>query len=351
MTSLTQTAITTRKIIRYGIFAVVAIIIARMVIIAGIKVYKKVFPPPPAPPTVTFGKLPKITFPTSNSLQNVTFTLETADGEFPKLTTQAKVFFMPQPSSNLLSLSTAKEKAGGMGFNQEGQEISQTTYRFPHRTAPATLEMNIISGTFSIGYDLVTDPSPLKERAPIPEIAASAVRSFLSTANILPADLTGPTTHEFIKLQDGKLVAALSLSEANIVKVNLFRKNYDNLSVLTPNPNTANVWFYISGIKGDGKEIIAGEFHYFPVDETQSSTYPIISTDNAWSELSKQQVYIARTGPHKEGDNIKIRKIYLAYYDPNEVSEFLQPIIVLDEGTENGFMAYIPAVTSDYYGE
>ena len=29
----------------------------------------------------------------------------------------------------------------------------------------------------------------------------------------------------------------------------------------------------VSGIKERGKEVIAGEYHYFPIDETQVATY------------------------------------------------------------------------------
>ena len=50
-----------------------------------------------------------------------------------------------------------------------------------------------------------------------------------------------------------------------------------------------------------------------------------------------------------EGDEIKIRRIYLAYYDAGIYTEFLQPIYVF-EG-DNDFVAYTPAITSNYYSE
>ena len=349
MTSLTQVSITTRKIIRYGIFSVIAIIILRMLLLTSIKIYRKFFPSPPPPATVTYGKLPKLPFPDKPLPANMTFTLETAQGGFPKLALQAKVFFMPKLSANLLSLSTAKDKAGGLGFRQDAEEVSSAVYRFPHKTAPAVLEMNIVSGIFSISYDLKSDSSPLDKRPPAPEIAASLVRSFLSSASLLPADLTGPTTHEFEKLQEGKFAPALALSDANLIKINLFRKSYDDLPVLTPDPNKANVWFLVSGAQEKEKQIVGSEYHYFPVDETQFSTYPLITAETAWNDFTAGKAYYANVGATKEGESVKIRKIYLAYYDAGIPTDFLQPVIVL-EG-DKGFMAYLPAVTSDYYGE
>jgi len=254
---------------------------------------------------------------------------------------------MPKPASNLLSLSAAQNKAENLGFNFDGQQLSPTTYKFSHKNNPSTLEINIVSGVFSISYDLKTDPEPISVRPPVSEIAASQVRSYLSSADLLPSDLTGTTKAEYLKLEGDKFVTAISQSEANLVKVNLFRKNYDNLPVMTSNPTNANVWFIVSGVGTRGKQIVAAEFHYFAVDESQFSTYPIKTSETAWKEFTEGKASTANVGANKEGDNIKIRKVYLAYFDAGIQTDFLQPIYVF-EG-DNEYTAYLPAITSDYY--
>ena len=348
MTSLTQTSITARKIIRYGIFVILALIIGKFILTTSIKIYKKIFPPPPPPPTVTFGKLPKLPFPEKQKI-NLNLVLETPQGALPTLAPQVKVFFMPKTTANLLSLDLAKEKAKALGFRAEPQEISDTLYRFINENSASTLEINIISGIFSLSYDLSRDSSPLQDKPPAPEVAASQIRSYLSSADLFPQDLTGLTTHEFLKFSEGKFVSAVSLSEADLLKINFFRKTYDNLTLFTPNPNEANVWFITGGSRERDKQIIAGQFHYFPIDETQSATYPIKTAETAWQELTSGSAYIATYGVNKEGATVKIRRIYLGYYDSGIYNEFLQPIVVL-EG-DKGFVAYLPAVTPDYYGE
>ncbi|MEJ2347999.1 MAG: hypothetical protein P8Y17_02240 [Patescibacteria group bacterium] len=311
MASLTQTAILTRKIIRFGFYGIILLIVGRIVFSIGFGIYRHYFPEPPPPATVAFGKLPKISFPESPKLEGLSFTLETPEGGLPTLATQAKIYYMPKPVQTQLNLELARDKASNLGFVGDGQQISQTLYRFPHKSFNSTLEMNIITGIFSIGYDLASDSSPLQLKPPAPEIAASQVRSYLSSANLLPADLTGPTTHQFLKIEEGAFANALSLSEADLVKIYLFRKDYDNLPSLTPDPNQANVWFMVSGSKEKGKQIVAAEFHYFPVDEDKYATYPIKLAETAWEELKSGNAYIANAGVNPEG-NIIIRRIYLA---------------------------------------
>lgn len=347
MTTLTQIAVVTRKIVRYGIFLIIFLIVGKITLDLGVRTFRYFFPKPPPPPTVSFGKLPKVLFPEREQKSISSIKVETTTGELPKLPTQAKVYFMPKLSPHLLSLDAARQKAASLGFPDQ-QQVSQTVYQFKNPNFPSTLEMNIVTGAFSISSDLSADSSVANLRPPAPEVAASQIRAFLSAADLLPAEQTGPSTHEFLKIEDKNLKSAISLSEANFVRVNLFRKSYDNLPSLTPYPNEANIWFTVSGLKERGKQIVAGQYHYFPVDGDQSSTYPTKTAQQALDELKLNAGYIANFGENPDG-NITVRRIYLAYYDPNVPMEFFQPIFAF-EG-DNGFMAYIPAVTSEYYGE
>lgn len=348
MATLTEASIGSRKGVRYTIYAIISFIIVRGIFLAGIAAYKKAFPPPPTPPTVAFGKLSKISFPNTDKKQ-VNFALETANGGIPEFPLLEKVFFMPKVSSNLLSLDYAKENAKRLGFNEESQQSTESVYKFTHRSAPSIMETNIISGSFSISYDLSVDPEPLNYHPTQPEVAAASVKSFLSGASLFPADLTGPIKHEFLKTQGGAFVPAVSQSDASLVRIDLFRKSINELPAVTKKPSEANVWFMVSGIRDRGRDILAGEYHYFPVDESQVATYPLKSGDAVWQEFISGNYYPASYGTVLEGDSIKIRKIYLAYYDSGVYTEFYQPVYVF-EGDKD-FVGYVPAVTSDYTGE
>ncbi|HLD91958.1 MAG TPA: hypothetical protein VI795_01030 [Patescibacteria group bacterium] len=348
MVTLTYASITARKAIRYGIYFIIFLIIGRIMLNGAISLYKKVFPPAPEPPTVAFGKLPKLPFPEKTKL-NLNFTLETVEGNIPSFDAKANVYFMPRKSANLLSLDYTKEIAKKLGYTSDPQQVSDSVYKFNHKTSSAQLEADIITGAFSISFDLNADPTPILVKPNPPEVSAGTVRSFLSNANLLAADLNGDVTHQYLKTQAGSFIPAVALSDSNIVRIDLFRKKYNELPIVSNTPDKSNVWFMVSGIKEKGKDIIAGEYHYFPVDETQKATYPIKTGDQAWQEFTGGNYYPASYGLTAEGDNIKIRKIYLAYYDPGVYTEFFQPVYVF-EGDKD-FKAYVPAVTSDYYGE
>ncbi len=355
MTSLTQIAISARKFIRYSVYFIVFLTIGRILLGVGVTIYLKIFPPAPPPPTVKYGKLTKIPFPADAPTAKLNFTLETATGGLPtNIPAQVKVYFMPKVNANLLSLDSAKSKATQMGFNDPNPVAqSDSIYKFTDPVYPTALETNIITNTFSISYDLVADRSPIANRPPAAEVAATTFRAILSSADNMPEDLSGPMIPEYFRLESGNLTKVLALSEADVTKVNLFRKDYDKLPSVTAKPGLANVWGIISGAQQRDQEIIAAEYHYFPVDETQYSTYPIITPSEAYNKLVNGESYIASLGQYKDGDSLKIRKIYLAYFDPAAPTDFYQPIYVFDSSdsdTANSFVAYVPAVNPTYYG-
>ena len=302
-------------------------------------IYKRIFPAPPPPATVKYGKLNKIPLPVRDPAPKLTYTLETPDGDFQKCPLKQK-FTLCQNQIQIFYLWMSQKK---MPTRLATVEIPN---RFPIQSIdsisdfPSSLEMNIVTGSFSISYDLNSDRTPLDTIPPVPEVAAADFRGLLSNSNLLPLDLTGPTAHDFLKLSGAKFVTALALSESSVVKINLLRKSYDDMPSMTGNPNEANVWAILSYAQNKNQQVIAAEYHYLPVDETQFSTYPIKTPEEAFSELQNGQGFIANLGVNKDGEGLKIRRVYLGYFDPENETNFFQPIYVF-EG-DNGFTGYVP---------
>jgi len=351
MATLTEISIISRRTIRYGIYAVIIIVIARYAFGFGKNIYKKLFPPKPAPPTVLFGKLPALPFP-GRPESKFNYTLELAEGSLPIFPELIEVYAsIPEPKTNLGVQDKARAKAQNLGFNPNGKLLFDTlpnVYVFSKNGAPANLTMNIVTDLFSISYNLNEDASIFKGMPPDANAAIGQAKNFLSSGGFLTEDLkNGIATHTYLKMESGEFKPAISLSEANVTKVNLFRKPYgkeSNIPPVTPEMPESNVWFIIAG--GHGRQIIACEYHYFALDAGKFATYPIKTAEAALEELKTGKAFIANSGDNPDG-NIIIRKVYLAYYDAGQYAEYYQPVIVF-EG-DNNFFAYTPAVTSEYY--
>lgn len=346
--NLTEVAYYTRRIIKWFAIALGILFFLLIVWKPLIKIKNFIIPPLPAKPTVQFGILPALPlnkFPKSKEIQ---FILQTPTGELPKdLPKIGKVYLMPVLKPSLFDLDRAKRIAKILGFSPNPQEITDVVYRFKHPDSPAVLDINIVNQTFAISYDLAEDQKLLSLRPRSEKEAVEAVKTFLSTTGFYPDDLQeGQVTTQLLKVEGGEIREAIALSEANFVKVNFFRKDYDGLPVISANPLQSTVWFVVAGRTQNN--IIAGEYHYFPIDETQSSTYPLKSVKQAWNELIEGKGYILNGADQTQAI---IRRIQLVYLDLGQPQQFLQPVYVFEDA-EGGktIRAIVPAVSEKYYG-
>ena len=86
------------------------------------------------------------------------------------------------------------------------------------------------------------------------------------------------------------------------------------------------------------------QIKYFAQSEDQIGIYPLRSTDQAFEDLKGGKgIVISSSQPDGE---VKIKKVFLAYYDPDTYQEYMQPVYVFLG--ENKFVAYVTAVTDEY---
>jgi len=348
MATLTQTAYLSRRIIKYGLIGLVALLIGRSIFITFNAYWKKTHPPPVPPPTVRFGKLPKLVFPQRAGLPPIGLRSETISGSFPKFPDRAEVFFVPLSSSNFLAWDESKAWARKLGFTNQPEEIDKNNYRFSTDTNPKTiLETNVLTKNFKLFYGWKNDLSLLSSEGVLDEKnALSLAKSYLQTAGVLNDDLlNGPSEAIFYKYKDNNLTKTLFASEANLVKINLFRSALRDLRILPPNPKDSNVSILIApGVK-QGKGIVEVNYIYYPISLQNSSTYPIIDSELAWKQLASGKGFIANLGDNPDG-KVTVRTSYIAYYESDTPQSFLQPVVVF-EG-DNDFYAYVPALTADW---
>lgn len=339
MATLTETAYYTRRILLIGGILLVGFLVLKTSFRLATNVWRKFRPPPPPEPTVSFGALPSPVFPESPE-RELKFKLETIEGQLPELEKIGKVYFMPKKTPTFLAVDQAKSKAGRMGFRGEPEQLSQTLYRWREETT--VLTMDILNGNFQIRYPYKEDQSLLvNKNLPDRQQAAQEARRFLSGYGLLGDDLNnGKAEVLYFRFAPPNLIPALSLSEADFVRVNLFRADLDEMEILPPDPKHSLVSFLISGSRETEKRIVEIDYTYFPIEEEIFGTYPLKPVETAWQELQQGKGYIANLGEN-EGQ-ITIRKVSLAYYDSRASQNYLQ-LIYIFRG-DNEFLAYVPAV-------
>lgn len=346
MASLTETAYYSRKIIKYGSVAIVAMLIMRSIVISASAYWRKMHPPPQAAPTVAFGKLPKLKFPARPGLPTISLRTETIEGTFPKLADRIKVYFMPGESPNLLAIDNSKAFAKKLGFGGEPEIINQFTLKYYSENNPKTIvEINSLTRNFTLTYNWKEDVNIINQGNPPPESQAIAsARNLLQTYGVLSDDLAkGEQKVTYLKYNQGNLETTAFFSEANFARVDFYRENLEEIKLLPPNPKLGNVSLVLAASTNrDSKEVININYVSYPISVNKTATYPLKDVNDAWNQLANGKGFIANLGNNVDG-KIIVRKAYLAYYDSNEPQDFLQPIIVF-EG-DRDFFAYVPAVT------
>ncbi len=348
MSALTETAIFSRKFIKYTAIGLVLLVVLRFSWQITKELYRILRPPPPPPPTVGFGNLPLLNFPKSEEvLPQLSYKLETVGG-LPELPAVGKVYFMPLSKAGLLAPERADALAKKLGFSLEHTAITPGFFSWQSGSFPVrTLQMDISTLNFKLEYDYKNDQSILKEKnLPSKDEAKREALSFLENAGVLPGDLSnGKVDFESLKFVAPNLLPALSVSEADFVRLILFRKDLDENPILPPNPKKGLVSFLISGVKGKEKRFIEVNFTYHPVDRQLFETYPLRTVLEAWEELKGEGGYVANLGENTDG-KITITKIYLGFFEAETPQDFLQPIFVF-EG-RNDFFGYIQAVAKEW---
>jgi len=306
-------------------------------------------PPAPAAPNVAFGKLPVINFPEGSEDKPNNFQLETVDGGLPEsMPKTVKIYFIPQVGGKFLSLDKATQTAKKLSFTDPPEKISEEVYRFTNIINSTTLTINVFTGQFEYHYNYLGDQTLINPKGlPSENEAISLVKTFLEQIDKKTDEIDeSEFKANYWKMAADKLVSAVAPSEADFIRINVFReKAGGEYPLMPPDPNFGLISFLLSGIEVQSKKIVEAKFVYFSYDKEKFGTYPTKTIEQAFEELKNKKYYLASFTGNKD-KTIKIRKIYFAYFDPPSSAKFLQPLFVF-QGDDN-FYGYVSAVASEW---
>ncbi|QQG41053.1 MAG: hypothetical protein HYV37_01875 [Candidatus Levyibacteriota bacterium] len=333
----------TKQITKWAVITVFALILLFFVVRFGTTIKEYFYPTPPAPPTVAFGKLPSLIFPNNSTDKKLLYSLDTITGTLPNFPDRTTVYSIDESQPNLLGLQNAQKKVEAIGFNNSPYPLSENTYIWTETASPfRKLILNIVSNNFTLSSNYLLNPD-LLIKTPVPDQASAqtSATNFLTRLSLFPNDIDiAKTKTTLLTIQNQRLVEASSPSTAQVVRVDFYQKDINQIPIYYPNPPQSIIYFILTGGRFD-EEIIEAKFNHSTINQTSSATYPIKTADQAFAELQKQKAYLASYFGNQ--DIIRIKNVSLGYYLGDPPQTYLMPIIVF-EG-DNGFFAYVPAIT------
>lgn len=345
MAGLAETAYYTRKGVKIGVVVLVVLIIARFILNSIQNYVNRVRPPKQAPPSVGFNVLPPIRFP-AKERGEISLTLEPLPGGVVEAPDRANVYFIPSKSPHLFALQKTIDLANKLGFQFEPKQLSETEYEWV-KTSPlvSKLKLETVTTFFEFTSNWRDDPSIWTNKTFFTQSqAVAAAVGFLSSLGINERDITNNprSVVTLLKWAGTDLVAAVSLSEADFMQVDLYRAKESDYDFMTAEPKRGIARVLVSLASDPQKRVLEVNNRYRPAMLDRAETYPILTPMEAWQGFSQAKAYLAQVGSEK---NIVVRRIRLGYFDPYDKQDFIQPIYVF-EGQD--FLGYYPALRPEW---
>lgn len=360
-------------------------------------------------PDYMCGPLPKIDIPSITMTSTQQIRIETESGAIPALPKVVNVYLYNHPGQSLLAEREMQSIAGRLGFDSKSYtKISGTEYKWKDVTSHKTLIIESSNQNIRMTTDFSSPAVDTRSGTlPSPEAAETIARNYLREMSLLTKDYDSGTrkTHLIQLTSNGEMRQAPSLSEADMIRVDFFRKKslitidptlvgteelgsrlsdelaeqkavrvetrdsksatvktYDT-RIFNESPIFGNIRVYLGGntsnIRND-YEVFGLEVFNWVIGAYACGTYALISPQEAVRIVQDGEaslVYLMEKGgdaiiPYEAKNviDMTILDVTLAYWEPESRQEFLQPIfVILGEahfggGVYGDFYYFVPAI-------
>ncbi|MCL5432611.1 MAG: hypothetical protein M1524_00650, partial [Patescibacteria group bacterium] len=261
----------TKLIAKWTGIAIAGIVVLVIFFRIGVTVKNIFYPPTPTPPTVTFGKVPSIEFPTSKRIESFTYGVDTISGTLPVFSDRATINKIIQAEPDILALKRSESKISDIGILSSGTPISDKVYRWVENNSPNRIFIaNIFSFNFNMTSNFLSDSKIVESITTINEKdAISKAQSFLSSLSSFPNDIDiAKTKTTLLAIRDGQLIPATSLSNTQAIRVDFYQKDYNDLKIYYSDYPNSTMNILVLGGKYEGQVVEANYFHQNISDES-----------------------------------------------------------------------------------
>lgn len=305
--------------------------------------------PAPVPINPIFNKLIPPDITEAGTSGNFSYVLDTLDGttNVENATSAASVFFLQKPGATFGFLDEIYNMAKAVGIDTEITKHSLNDRLATFDDGRKKLVIDIDTFNFNYEYYLDRDEALFERDIKMTtSLAENTAGNFLRTVGKYNQELSqGKRNFIFLKYdKTSREIQTLESEEgSNMIEVDYYRPDILTYPIVTANYPSSQHYVMV-GTKGTSGEVVKANINYFERSKDQIGIYPLRSTDQAFEDLKNGKgLVISSSQPDGE---VKIKKVFMAYFEPETYQEYLQPIYVFLG--ENKFVAYVPAVTEEY---
>lgn len=355
MTSLTDAAAFAKKASIWVLIGVATIGALFIIFTIGKAVKNALIPQKPLPATVAFGKLPKLELDSGiKAGRQINFKVETISAELPTLTSHAKVFRITSVESTFGAIERVKIAVSKVGFTKDPAKIEGNILQFiDPRDTRRIITVDALSNNFDLTSDFLNNQKIISSKPRSVDEAINESREFIKDLGIESGDFQKENAQtKLIRISDGRLVEATSLSSANLVLVNFYREEIDKLPILSLLEEEAPLQVLVASTG-----IVAAQSSRVPISFHIFSTYPLKGTLRAFEDLKMGKGVFNKAGDSRvpfektvaTGEarlllksDFQIRDVSLGYVETQNLQEYLQPVYIFK--SDDNLFGYVAAV-------
>lgn len=298
-----------------------------------------------------FNVLKRPVVPEASSSANIKFSLENIEGRPVTATDTARVYFLtPPPRTPFGFREKAYLIAQTVGFNTENDSTTFVLQGPDALFTDATkkLVVDIKNFNFNFQYSFADQPGLFdKVITPSSGTAQGKAISFLQSLDVYPKELsTGKTNVIFFNFSpETKTIRPVNKDEeGNIVEVDFSTADIDGFPTVSSTFFNSQNFVLMAFFEDTGFQVLRAQVKHFDRSTEQYGIYPTRTGDEAYNDLRAGEGIVVSNPQNLE--QVTVRRMFMAYYDPDIYQEYLQPVYVF-VGDDN-FVAYVPATAKQY---
>ena len=308
-----------------------------------------------------FGQLPPLVVERARAPQKLSFVLDTIDNALPAATTSAAIYFFPEGTITFTSTKQAATLAKKFGFDEtiapirvddaltryedttKELIINQKNFHYQYRLKASPALQQLIEATPSAQVELLEEGFTSKARTAFMDYGSYGTSLAGGKTNVtyLTYDLGQQT---FVPVKNGEQPQAM--------RIDFFRENLGTFPAVSPTYFTSQNYAILAPLN-ENVQIIEMQYRSYQTlaegekapGTTYPGSYPLVTIDEAWKALEAGKVHTISIADNPTTP-IKIRDIFVAYYDPESYQKYYQPVYVF-LGSDN-YVGYLPAVATPY---